>query len=251
MTFGQRVQEARKRRGLSLQVLAARVGCSSPYLCWIEMGKVNPPRPPLIRRLSACLGFDETQALLQAYLEKCPDPVRRRAGAGRVSGPARSSFPAGALPLLNAAGQAYPCRLDARGMPVPLTPESVMLPGVSGDACYALTVCGDDLEEAGWAGLRRGDIALISRRAPARNGDLVFAVAKWKGRWTGLLRRVTLLPGKDLVLHASRPAVPSRMIPRRHVRLLHPVIGRVVFRGGSREEAPDRGHGGSRRRPAR
>jgi len=43
MPVGERVKQARQKKGLDLEELAGRVGCSGEYLQWIEDGQVEPP----------------------------------------------------------------------------------------------------------------------------------------------------------------------------------------------------------------
>jgi len=40
---GERIKQARLKKGLDLEELAGRVGCSGEYLQWVEDGQVEPP----------------------------------------------------------------------------------------------------------------------------------------------------------------------------------------------------------------
>ena len=79
MTFGERVRELRKAKGLTLRVLAGRVKVNFTYVSKIENGKLDfgdYPGDGLIRRLAKALDADEDELLLLA--EKVPDRIRRR-----------------------------------------------------------------------------------------------------------------------------------------------------------------------------
>ena len=58
MTFGQRLRELRKDKGLSQRELASRVGISFTYLSKIENGAMHPPRGKTITALANALDTD-------------------------------------------------------------------------------------------------------------------------------------------------------------------------------------------------
>ena len=79
MSFGKRVRQLRKGKGLTLRGLASQVGVGFTYLSRIETGNMTCgeyPSEALIHRLAECLDCDETELLLLA--EKIPEPVRAR-----------------------------------------------------------------------------------------------------------------------------------------------------------------------------
>lgn len=79
MIFGERVRQLRKAKGLTLRVLAGRVGVNFTYLSKIECGKLDfgeYPGEGLIVKLARALDADEEELMLLA--EKVPDSIRRR-----------------------------------------------------------------------------------------------------------------------------------------------------------------------------
>jgi quercetin dioxygenase-like cupin family protein len=50
---GQRISHTRQEKGLSVQALAERAGCSEEYLEWVEDGQVDPPVALLLRLAKA------------------------------------------------------------------------------------------------------------------------------------------------------------------------------------------------------
>jgi transcriptional regulator with XRE-family HTH domain len=78
-TFGQRIKELRKAKGLGQRAVAAEVGINFTYLSKIENDKVDFaafPSEETIRKLGKVLDADVDELLLMA--EKIPDHIRRR-----------------------------------------------------------------------------------------------------------------------------------------------------------------------------
>lgn len=78
-TFGQRIRELRKAKGLGQRAVAAEVGINFTYLSKIENDKVDFaafPSEETIRKLAKVLDADVDELLLMA--EKIPDHIRRR-----------------------------------------------------------------------------------------------------------------------------------------------------------------------------
>lgn len=78
-TFGERVRELRKAKGLTLRDLAAKVGVNFTYISKIENQKLSFgefPSEDLIRSLAKALKGDVNELLLLA--EKVPDSIRKR-----------------------------------------------------------------------------------------------------------------------------------------------------------------------------
>ena len=79
MTFGERVRELRKTKGLTLRELGAQVGVGFTYLSRVENGRLNYgdyPSEALIHRLADALDADEDELLILA--EKIPKRIKQR-----------------------------------------------------------------------------------------------------------------------------------------------------------------------------
>ena len=79
MSFGMRVRQLRKAKGLTLRALASLVGVGFTYLSRVETGNMTCgeyPSEALIHRLADVLDADEDELLLLA--EKIPQPIRER-----------------------------------------------------------------------------------------------------------------------------------------------------------------------------
>jgi transcriptional regulator with XRE-family HTH domain len=78
-TFGQRIRELRKGKGLGQRAVATAVGINFTYLSKIENDKVDFaafPSEETIRKLGKVLEADVDELLLMA--EKIPDHIRKR-----------------------------------------------------------------------------------------------------------------------------------------------------------------------------
>lgn len=76
LTFGEVLRRVRQARRMTLDGLGKRSGSSKGYLSGIENGKVNPPRPKEIARLSKTLGVNESALQMLAFVNKAPKCVR-------------------------------------------------------------------------------------------------------------------------------------------------------------------------------
>ena len=79
MSFGKRVRQLRKAKGLTLRGLASLVGVGFTYLSRVETGNMTCgeyPSEALIHRLAETLDGDEDELLLLA--KKIPERIRRR-----------------------------------------------------------------------------------------------------------------------------------------------------------------------------
>jgi transcriptional regulator with XRE-family HTH domain len=78
-TFGQRVKELRRAKGLGQRALAAIVGVSFTYISRVETESLDfgpYPSEELILKLAKALGADPDELLLLA--KKIPEPIRQR-----------------------------------------------------------------------------------------------------------------------------------------------------------------------------
>src|SRR5580700_10423744 len=75
--LGARLRRQRRKLGLTLDELSGRTGISKPYLSLIETGRsANPPSDEKLRRLERSLGFEDTELVSQAHLQRTPRDVR-------------------------------------------------------------------------------------------------------------------------------------------------------------------------------
>jgi len=74
--FGNLVKQLRKKRGLTLEAVAKKIGSHKGYVSGIENGKVNPPSVKITRRFAKVFGYDERDLVLLAWIDKAPELIR-------------------------------------------------------------------------------------------------------------------------------------------------------------------------------
>jgi len=70
-SIGERIRRVREAKGLSVQELADKAGCSDEYLSWVEASQVEPPVALLIQ-LAKAMKLDSG-----TFLETADSPKRR------------------------------------------------------------------------------------------------------------------------------------------------------------------------------
>ncbi len=73
--FGEVIQAARRKQGLTLDALAKSTSTQKGYISGVINGKVNPPAPNMTRRLARKLGLDPTELVCLGWFEKRPEGV--------------------------------------------------------------------------------------------------------------------------------------------------------------------------------
>lgn len=76
-SWGGRLRKLRQERGLTLEELATRAGCTKGYLSGIENSKRDVPSDDIVWMLEKALGLGEGELARAAGWEKTPEHVRR------------------------------------------------------------------------------------------------------------------------------------------------------------------------------
>ena len=230
MTFGNRLKELRKRKGLTLKALADIIGSSKGYLSGIEHGKVNPPSDKFVRRIARAVGAQETDLLRLAYYDKVRKEVKTefRTLGEAPEGGARGGAP-GLVPLLNTAATGYPTEIGSDGLPKSLASEFVRIPGVSDRRTFALTVCEEDMTLPDGTGFRPGDIVLASAEGGVKNGDYVFAVFSTRERKVAHLRKVAVEGNDSYTLKPLNKDLPAHSLTRDDIDGMYRVVARISY----------------------
>jgi len=74
MTFGQRVRELRRAKGLTQRELAREAGISFTYVSKLETGSMPPPRHKIIMALASVLGVSDKETDELARRSALSDP---------------------------------------------------------------------------------------------------------------------------------------------------------------------------------
>jgi transcriptional regulator with XRE-family HTH domain len=75
-TFGSRVKELRKARGMTLEEVAQKVGTHKGYVSGIELGRVRPPSAKFVSKFARVFSIDERELHRLACVEKAPPQIR-------------------------------------------------------------------------------------------------------------------------------------------------------------------------------
>ena len=204
MIIGQLIREKRNALGLTLDVLASRVGCSKPYLSTIETGKVkNPPSDSLLEMLESILQFEKGYLLEIAYLHRLPAEIRSQLEYSRqenhqikdiLKRAVRQNMPAhdirdllqksniaieagedqnnrsGLIPIINRVQAGYPVDYSDLDYPAGIADDYVRCPEVNDPNAFAVRVFGDSMEPRFY----QGDVVVFSPSLEVRNGDDCF-----------------------------------------------------------------------------
>lgn len=76
MTFGQRLREIRKSKGLSQKELAGKVGVDFTYLSKVENARMSPPSEKTILAIAKALDADSDELL--ALANKIPSDLTKK-----------------------------------------------------------------------------------------------------------------------------------------------------------------------------
>lgn len=210
MLFGHMVAAARAKRGMSLRVLAFRVGTSAATLSKIEsLGHL--PRDGVVRALIRVLGMEPERTWRQVARQRLahypaealetgegalsPVPIIGKVTAGsRIEAPewTDGGFPAGS----GFDAELVPLRQDEAGL-------------------YGLTVDGDSMEPV----FSRGDYVFAApNKEPRSNG---FAVVRLKSGEV-LLKKVIIGP-EWVILQSANPAYATISVARDDIEYIHPI----------------------------
>lgn len=207
--LGDKIRSQRRRLGLTLDALSAHSGISKPYLSLIERGKVlNPPSDDKLRRLEQALGFDVSQLLAIAQIQRTPTDVRavlqhllqkkrEETGSGNADAPAGGgaaidldaayltgalreiveqraqnvqTIPVGTVPIINKVSAGYPREFTDLDYPRGVADAYMTCPDLSDPSAFAARVCGDSMQPK----YREGDVVVFSPAMYPRSGDDCF-----------------------------------------------------------------------------
>ena len=74
--FGDLVRTLRKEKGLTLDVVARKIGSHKGYVSGIENDKVSPPSVKLIKKFAKLFGQDARMLARLAWVDKAPEILK-------------------------------------------------------------------------------------------------------------------------------------------------------------------------------
>ena len=101
--FGDLVKRLRKEKGLTLEVVAKKLGSHKGYVSGIENDKVNPPSVKMLKKYAKIFGHDARRFVRLAWVDKAPALIKEDAEqflawceskeGSRTSGAAKAAHP--------------------------------------------------------------------------------------------------------------------------------------------------------------
>jgi transcriptional regulator with XRE-family HTH domain len=77
--FGDLVKKLRQEKGITMEVVARKIGSHKGYVSGIENDKVNPPSVKIIRKYAKLFGQDARALARLAWVDKAPPILREDA----------------------------------------------------------------------------------------------------------------------------------------------------------------------------
>lgn len=77
--FGDLVKKLRQEKGITMEVVAKKIGSHKGYVSGIENDKVNPPSVKIIKKYAKLFGQDARNLALLAWVDKAPPILREDA----------------------------------------------------------------------------------------------------------------------------------------------------------------------------
>ncbi len=153
--LGARIREVRVSKGLTQQAFAHSLGIVQGFLCGIERGK-KIPSDTLLIALSHLYEI-RMDWLVSGTGPMAAEQTLRRGGDER------------ATPILRRIPDPFPDRIDEEDIA-----EYVTLPGAP-QGCFGLVYSGEFMSPT----LRDGDIVILSRDEPVRQGKIILVNSHW------------------------------------------------------------------------
>lgn len=224
--FGSLLRKLRQESGLTQQQLARKMGASKSYISGIESGKVRPPSPKLIRKLTRLFRYDERELLRLACVEKAPQLIRSELQT-LMFPEAVDNVAVVCVPVLNTVQSGYSVRIGGDGHVAPIVDFSLVVPRSSAGPDCAITVCDDSMEQASGASFTCGDVAMLARSPAVEDGAISYLVYSAGTRRLAAFRRLWLKQNGRVALEALKPDYPAVVIATDAVLSVYRVLGKL------------------------
>jgi len=252
-SLGSAIRSARRSAGLTLDEVAARVGCAKSYLSTIENERrERPPSEELLRRVERAVGASSGSLVSLARWASTPGEVKRRVAAmetkdrlasrlvsllrdsgvdaAHASGELRrlverlapegnvESAGLGApvqAPIVNSVSAGYPREFTDMGYPARVAEEYISAPGLTDPEAFAARVVGDSMAPR----YMEGDVVIFSPAMDTPAGSDCFVRFEPDGETT--FKRIYFerdADGGELIrLQPLNSAYPPRVMRREDV----------------------------------
>ncbi|MEZ6242701.1 MAG: LexA family transcriptional regulator [Phycisphaerales bacterium] len=254
------IRTRRRQLSLTLDDLAARVGCAKGYLSQVENARRGPPSDTILAALEQALDLPRGRLVSAAGWERTPPTLKRDLAqlqserrlvrrladlAAAGSGSLDEAFKSGELrrlvetlapmsdepahvalplevPLINSVSAGYPTDFTDMGYPARVADEYVRCPDLHDPDAFAARVVGDSMEPD----YREGDIVVFSPARDVRQGADCFV--RLEPDHESTFKRVYFESGEggaELIrIQPVNPEYPPRVVPREQVAGLYPAV---------------------------
>ncbi|OHB76941.1 MAG: hypothetical protein A2Z34_10935 [Planctomycetes bacterium RBG_16_59_8] len=224
--FGLLIKDLRKKRKMTLENVATRIGTHKGYISGIENGKVNPPSVKFIRRIARVLKSNEKQLTKIAYIDKIPALIKKDVARILQSEASTPSF-MHKVPLLNSYVSGLPKECDNQGNIKPLINATAVVPKGKYPISYLMIMADDSMKNNDpIRNLHKGTLVSLSKSEKPQQGDVVFAIYTKNGKKNACVRVLRNAQGSKIVLHPLNSKYAAETVDRDDVDVLYRVIGK-------------------------
>lgn len=233
-TLGKLIRSERRRRHVSAEELATKVGKPKALIQSLEEGKREPDAELLGRIIKALrLSPNVLLASQQRMIHGLEAQVARLNAA--LSEATRGHLALGAeqaggeplsrrgIPILGSLADGYPRAFDPAGRPLLEVVDYVYVPELDQQDAFALHAIGDSMETTGSPSFREGDL-LVFARATLRSRDFGFVRL---ANDEATFRQVFFEPGGQVRLQPLNLNCPPHTYPREEVLATWRLVGHV------------------------
>ena len=227
--FGDRLRRLRKKRDLTLEELARKIGVHGGYVSDIENGKVSPPSPKVIRRIAKFFSQDEKSLVRTAWLDSAPaliqEDARRLFAQMDLDG--SRPVPLVPVPLLSTLRSGPAVKLASDGRVLPEVDATLLLPASPVPVDAAATVWDDSMKGPAGSGYSRGDVVLLSKEEKVPPNVAVYLVLSVRRTRRAMIRRAVPGAGGRLILETWKRDGERLVTAPDDVDAVYRVVGRI------------------------
>lgn len=228
--LGKLIRAERRRRHLTAEELAHRIGKGKAYVQDVESGRTDLVSGETLQKIAKVLKLDP-EVLLEAQRSEIRElrrSLRRleRAHTERTLGDLELDGPGvkkRGVPLVESEDGGLPNLFDDDGAPEGRVIDYLYVPGLRG-ASFALTWRGEDMASPSAPSFQSGDVLIFRADREARHQDLVLAVLPGQS----LFRRLHLDTPGQVRLQPLNLDYPPVILQRDAVNELFPLCGHLT-----------------------
>ena len=182
--IGKLIRAARRKRHLTPEEFAQKIGKNRPYVQALEEGRIDLLQTTLVQKICKVLRLDPAEFVVayQKLVTKLKKHIHHLSQAYSTTIESSSEVKLGeeirkAVPIFQSHPEGYPNRFSQEGIPLGEVYDYVYLPHLEEDA-FGLIVMDDSMTQGAHPSFREGDIVIFAPRREVLNKDFVFVHLK-------------------------------------------------------------------------